>query len=63
MTKRDLMNLLLEKARQEIECMETLKDKDDSISNMMFWKHSGRGEGFNEIYHLLRDMDLEGKDK
>ena len=61
MTKRDLMNLLLEKARQEFECMGTLKDKDDSISNMMFWKHSWRSEGFSEIYKMLRDMDYEGE--
>ena len=61
MTKRDLMNLLLEKARQEIECMETLKEKNDSISNMMFWKHSGRCEGFSEIFRVLKDIDIEGE--
>lgn len=61
MTKKDLMNLLLKKEREEIECMETLREKDDSISNMMFWKHSGRSEGFSEIYKLLRYMDYKGE--
>lgn len=61
MTKEELMNLLLEKSRQEYKCMETLKEKNDSTSNMMFWKHSGRCEGFSEIFRMLKDIDIKGE--
>lgn len=60
MTKEELMDLLLEKEREEYNAMEELKEKNDSTSDMMFYKHFGRCEGFSEIFRMLKDIDIKG---
>ena len=64
MTKRELEDILLEKAKDAIKGMDSTKDengrwKTDTISTMDFWKNSGKAEAYNEMFQLLMRLDIE----
>ena len=63
MTKRELEDIILEKAKDAIKGMEATKDdngrwKTDYVSQADYWKNSGKAEAYNEIFRLLIDMDI-----
>lgn len=60
----ELTNRLLELARKELDYQKTFRDengiyKDDDTSNMLFWKSSGRCEGYLHIIDILKDYEGE----